>query len=180
MTLEKQAGGTKITQPNSEAIKVSEGGGAARPIGVIIFLGGALLIWSAYENIADLTFIVGVLLALFGAAIATQRQTMTLDRQKGIWASGGDVFFVISFKSHGLLQDLGPVRISRWESNPSENNRGAPIITHPVSIEARKTGGGQEDLRFGQYRSLEEAHEISTLLAEFVDRSVHDDSNKES
>ena len=79
MTLEKQAGGTKITQPHSEAIKVYEGGGAARPIGVIIFLGGALLIWSAYENIADLTFIVGVLLALFGAAIATQRQTLTLD-----------------------------------------------------------------------------------------------------
>lgn len=180
MTLEKAGGGTRITQPDSETIKVVEGGAAARIFGIVSFLGGAALMWENSGNILDLTFIFGALLALFGTAIATQRYSMTLDRLKGTWTYGGDVFFVIPFKSSGSLSEVGPVRIGRLSTNPSEHNRGEPIITHPVSVEAQKRGGGKDELRFGKSWSIDEAHEIATKLADFLDRSVQDDSNKGS
>ncbi|HHJ18045.1 MAG TPA: hypothetical protein ENJ80_15270 [Gammaproteobacteria bacterium] len=180
MTLEKEGGGTRITQPDSETIRVFEGEGSARAIGVIFLLGGVLLMWSNVNKAADITFIFGALLALFGAAIATQRYTMTLDRLKGVWSYGGDVLFVISFKRRGLLAEVGPVHIGRLLTNPREHNMGEPVVTHPVYVEARKLDGGKDELRFGQYWSINEAYEISSQLADFLDRSVQDDSNKES
>ena len=90
--LEKEGPGIKITQSDSELIKVVEGGGAARVIGIVILLVGALLVWSSGGKIMDLAFIFGVLLVLFGAAVATQRYVMTLNRLHGTWSYGGDVF----------------------------------------------------------------------------------------
>lgn len=106
--------------------------------------------------------------------------TMTLDRLKGTWSCGGDVFFVIRLHSHGLLQELGPVCIGRRESPLTRRSRSKPVFTHPVSVEGRKAGGSRMELRFGQYWSLEDAHEVSAQLAEFLNRSVQDDSVKES
>lgn len=85
MKLEKEGPGIKITQSDSEIIKVVEGSGAARVIGAIILIGDALLAWSSGGKIMDLTFIFGVLLMLFGAAVATQRYVMTLNKLHGTW-----------------------------------------------------------------------------------------------
>jgi len=161
-------------------LPVVEGGGASRVVGVLIFAGGLLLIYSTDFKIKDITFIFGVLIALFGAAVATQRVTMILDRQKGIWSYGGSVFFVIPFKSYGLLDELGPVCITRRSMNPSERGRGSPIITYPVIIKARKHRGGGTELRFGQYwETVEQAYEVATPLAEFLHRPIQDDSSKD-
>ena len=180
MALDKEDGGTKIKQCSSNTIKVVEGEGGGRIAGIIILLGGLILIWVTFNKISDITFIFGVLLALFGVALATQRYTMTLDRLKGTWSCGGDVFFVIRLHSHGLLQELGPVCIGRRESPLTRHNMSKPVFTHPVSVEGRKAGGGRMELRFGQYWSIEDAHEVSAQLAEFLNRSVQDDSAKES
>ena len=179
MKLEKEGPGIRITQPDSKIIKVVEGSGAGRVIGVIILLGGAMLAWSSGGKIMDLTFIFGVLLMLFGATVATQRYVMTLNKLHGSWSYGGDVFFIISFKSSGSLSALGPVHISKLASSPRENDMGEPIITYPVTIEARKINGDKEELRFGKHWSLEEAYHISAILAEFLDKPVLDESNKE-
>ena len=124
MKLEKEGPGIRITQSDPEIIKVVEGGGAARVIGIIILLGGALLAWSSGGKFMDLTFIFGVLLVLFGAAVATQRYVMTLNRLLGTWSYGGDIFFMISFKNHGSLAALGPVHISKLATNPREHDMG--------------------------------------------------------
>lgn len=180
MAMEKKDGGTKIKQINPNIIQVVEGEGSGRVVGIIIFLGGLFLMWKTFNNILDITFIFGVLLALFGAALATQRYTMTLDRLKGTWSCGGDIFFVIRLHSHGLLQELSPVCIGRRESPHTQPSMSKPVFTHPVSVEGRKAGGGRMELRFGQYWSLEDAHQVSALLAKFLNRSVQDDSGKES
>ena len=57
---------------------------------------------------------------------------------------------MISFKSHGSLTTLGPVHIGKLATNPREHDMGEPIITYPVTIEARNVNGGKEELRFGQ------------------------------
>jgi len=176
--LEKEGPGIRITQSDPEIIKVIEGGGAARVIGIIILLGGALLAWSSDGKFMDLTFIFGVLLVLFGAAVATQRYVMTLNRLHGTWSYGGDIFFMISFKNHGSLATLGPVHISKLATNPREHDMGEPIITYPVTIEAQDMNGVKEELRFGQHWSIEEAHNISAILAGFLGKPVLDDSNK--
>lgn len=176
MILEKKGPGIKITQSDSETIKVVEGGGAARLFGVVILLGGALLAWSSRGKLMDMSFIFGVLLVLFGAAVATQRYVMTLDRSRGTWSYGGDIFFMISFKNNGSLTTLGPVRISKLATTPRKDHMDKPIITYPVSIEARNINGVKEDLRFGQHWSLEEAYNISAILAEFLDKPVLDKS----
>lgn len=180
MALNKKEPGTKITQPNPDVIRVVEGGGASRIVGILILIGGLLLIYSTDFKIRDIALTVGVLIALFGAAVATQRFTMILDRQRGIWSYGGSVFFVIPFKSYGLLDELGPVCITRRSINPSERGRGSPIITYPVIVRARKHGGGAAELRFGQYwETVEQAREVATPLAEFLNRPIQDDSSKE-
>jgi len=97
MTLQTDGPGIKIKQPHADLIKTVEGGGSARVIGIVICVGGILLTYSADFRLLDLTFIVGALLAVFGAALVTQRYTMILDRLKGTWSYGGDVFFVIPF-----------------------------------------------------------------------------------
>ena len=176
MIFEKEGPGIKITQSDSETMEVIEGGGAARFIGVTILIGGALLVWSSGGKLMDLAFIFGVLLMLFGAAVATQRYIMTLDRSRGTWSYGGDVFFMISFKSYGSLTTLGPVCISKLATTPRKHHTDKPIITYPVSIEARNINGVKEDLRFGQHWSLEEAYNISSNLAEFLDKPVLDKS----
>jgi hypothetical protein len=180
MALDKEDGGTKIKQPNPTTIKVVEGEGSGRVAGIIFLLGGLILIWVTFNKITDMIFIFGVLVALFGAALATQRFTMTLDRLKGTWSCGGDVFFVIRFHSHGLLMELGPVCIGRRESAIGRRGMSEPVFTHPVSVEGRKAGGGRMELRFGQYWSLEDAQEVSARLAEFLNRSVQDNSAKET
>ena len=144
----------------------------------MICVGGTLLAYSADFRLLDLTFIVGALLAVFGAALVTQRYTMILDRLKGTWSYGGDVFFVIPFKGHGLLQDVGPARITRRASNPGEHDRGAPIITHPVIVEAKKMDGTKTELQFGKYWSIEKAREISSALAVFLNRPIQDESKE--
>jgi len=176
MKLEKEGPGIKITQSDPEIIKVIEGSGAARVFGVIILIGGALLAWSSHGKLMDMSFIFGVLLVLFGAAVATQRYVMTLDRSRGTWSYGGDIFFMISFKNDGLLTTLGPVRISKLATTPRKHHIDKPIITYPVSIEARNINGVKADLRFGQHWSIEEAHNISAILAEFLDKPVLDKS----
>ena len=176
----KEDGATRILQTSPTTIKVVEGEGSGRAAGIIFLLGGLALIWISLNKTSDMTFIFGVLLALFGAALATQRFTMILDRLRGTWSCGGDVFFVIRFHSHGLLQELGPVCIGRRESPASRPNRSMPVFTYPVSVEGRKTGGGRLELRFGQYWSLEDAHEVSAQLAEFLNQSVQDNSTQES
>ena len=176
MKLEKEGPGIKIIQSDSETIKVIEGSGTARLFGILILIGGALLAWSSRGKLMDIAFIFGVLLILFGAAVATQRYVMTLNRSRGTWSYGGDIFFMISFKNDGSLTTLGPVCISKLASNPREDNMGEPIITYPVTIEARNMNGVKEELRFGQHWSLEEAHNISAILAEFLDKPVLDKS----
>jgi hypothetical protein len=176
--LEKKGPGIKISQPDSETIEVIEGGGAARVIGVIIFLGGVLLVWDSGGKIMGLSFIFGFLLVLFGAAVVTQRYVMILSKLHGTWSYGGDVFFIISFKSKGSLITLGSVRISKLATNPRESDMGNPIITYPVSIEARNTNGVTEELRFGQHWSIEEAKNIASILSKFLDKPVLDESNK--
>lgn len=175
--LQKKGAGIRITQPDSETIEVFEGEGSARILGIICILVGGFLMWTSLDNIVDITFIFGALLAVFGAAIATQRQTLTLDRRKGAWSCGGDVFFIIPFKSRGMLTEVGPVQVGRLVTNPTkEHGRGEPVITHPVSVTTRKIGGGTEELRFGKYWSIDEAFEIADKLAKFLDRQVQDDS----
>lgn len=176
MLLEKEGGGTRIIQPNPEIIKVIEGGGSARVIGILMLLGGIALIWSTLSKISYMTLTLGIVLALFGAALATQRYVMTLDRQRGKWSCGGDVFFLISFKSLGYLQEVGPVRITKLASNPREHDMGKAIITYPVSVEAKKIAGNKTELNFGKHWSLKEAHGIATALAEYLDKPVQDDS----
>ena len=53
---------------------------------------------------------------------------------------------------------------------------GEPIITYPITIEAQNINGVREDLLFGQHWSLEEAYNISAILAEFLDKPVLDES----
>ena len=168
--------GIRITQPDPEEIRVVEGGGVARVIGAILLLGGALLAWSSSGRIMDLTFIIGVLSMVFGGAVATQRHILILDRLHGTWSCGGDVFFVIPFKSRGSLATSGPVRIGRLATNPREHDMGKPVITYPVTIEARNMDGTEEELRFGKHWSLEEARKISTVLAKFLNKRVLDES----
>lgn len=86
---------------------------------------------------------------------------------------------MISFKSRGSLTTLGPVHISKLATNPREHDMGEPIIIYPITIEARNMNGVKEELRFGQHWSLEEAYNISAILAEFLDKPVLDESNKE-
>ena len=179
MVLEKEAPGIKITQSGPEIITVIEGSGAGRVVGVIILLGGAMLTWSSRGKLMDMSFIFGILLVLFGAAVATQRYVMTLDRSRGTWLYGGDIFFMIPFKNSGSLAALGPVHISKLAINPREDNIGKPIVTYPVTIEARKIDGGTEELRFGENWSLKEAQDISAFLAEFLDKPVLDESDQE-
>ena len=70
MALERNTGGTKIRQPDSEIITVREGGGCSRVLGIIVLIGGLILIGSTKDKILDITFLVGVLLVLFGAILA--------------------------------------------------------------------------------------------------------------
>ena len=128
------------------------------------------------NRVKHLLFIV---LVLFGAAVATQRYVMTLDRLHGTWSCGGDVFFMFSFKSRGSLTALGSVRISKLATNPREHHMGEPIITYPISIEARTIDGIQEELRFGKHWSIEEAKNIAETLSEFLNKPVLDETNKE-
>lgn len=179
MKLVKEGPGIKILKSDSEIIKVIEGGGAARIIGVVFMLGGILLVWKSYSHIMVLTFIFGIILVLFGAAVVTQRYVMTLNRLRGTWSYGGDIFFLIPFKSRGSLTTLGPVRISKQLENPREDNMGTPIVTYPVSIEARNVNGVQEKLRFGENWSVEEARNISAMFAEFLSKPVLDETSKE-
>jgi len=177
--IKKEGPGIKIYELGSDVIKVVEGGAASRVIGVAIMLGGTLLAWNSFDNIMDMTFLLGIVLMLFGAAVATQRYVMTLDRLHGTWSCGGDVFFLISFKSRGSLTALGPVRISKLATNPREHNMGEPIITYPISIEARNINGAQEELRFGKHWSIEEAKKIAETLSKFLNKPVLDETNKE-
>lgn len=179
MKLEKEGPDVKISQPDPETIEVVEGHGSGRAFGVIVLLGGGFLVWRSSGEITDMTFLFGVLLAVFGGAVATQRYVMTLNRLSGTWSCGGDVFFVISFQSRGALAALGPVHISRFASNPRTDNMGEAIITYPVTIAARSMKGAEEELRFGQHWSLEEARSISAGLAEFLHKPVLDESDKE-
>lgn len=178
MKFEKEGPGIRVLQSDSEIIKVIEGGGVARVFGILVLSGGAFLALSSSGEIMDLTLIFGVLLMLFGAAIATQRYVMTLNRLNGTWSYGGDVFFVISFKSHGALSALGPVRISKLATNPREHDMGEPIISYPITIDALNISGVKEELRFGRHWSLEEAYNLSAFLAEFLGKPILDESNK--
>ncbi len=180
MALNKEDGATRIKQIDSDTINVVEGEGSGRVLGIIILLGGIFLMWKTCDNVLDISFIFGVLLALLGVALVTQRSTMTLNRLSGTWSSGGDVFFVIRFHSHGLLQELEPVCIGRREVPLKRHNMSKPVFTHPVSVEGRDAGGDKKELRFGQYWSLEDAHAVSAQLAEFLHLSVKDNSGKES
>jgi hypothetical protein len=177
--LEKEGPGIRIFKSGADVIKVVEGGGASRFIGAAILLGGTLLAWNGFGRIMDMTFLSGVVLMLFGAAIATQRYVLTLNRLHGAWSCGGDVFFIISFKSRGSLTTLGPVRIGTLATNPRDHHIGEPIITYPVSIEARTTDGTQQELRFGKHWSLDEARNIAETLADFLNKPVLDETDKE-
>ncbi len=176
MKFEIKGPGIKITQPDAEVIKVVEGGGVARIIGTIILLGGTMLAWTSSGRVTDLTLISGVVLMVFGGAVATQRYVMILNRHRGAWSYGGDIFFVISFKSRGPLATSGPVRISKLATNPREHDMGEPVITYPVTIGVKNMEGSREELRFGKHWSLEEAHTISAFLARFLNRRVLDES----
>ena len=83
MKLEKKGPGIKIFELGSDAIKVVDGGASSRVIGVVIFLGGTLLAWNSFGKIMNMTFLFGIVLMLFGTAVATQRYVMTLDRLHG-------------------------------------------------------------------------------------------------
>jgi hypothetical protein len=176
MLYEKDAGGTRIIQPDTNVIKAIEGGGSVRVIGIILSLAGIALVWSALSKVSYPNLIFGILLALVGAALATQRYVTILDRNQGKWQRGGDIYFLISFKTHGYLELTGPVRITRLASNPREDNRGASIATYPVSVRARKADGVETELQFGKYWSLEEAREISGILSGFLDKPAQDES----
>jgi len=47
-----------------------------------------------------------------------------------------------------------------------------------VIVEAKKTDGTKTELVFGKYWSIEKAHEISSALAEFLNRPIQDESNE--
>ena len=178
MVLEKSEPGTKITQPHPDLVRVVEGGLSSRIVGIVIFLGGCLILYSTSgKSLMDVTFIFGVLLALFGLVVATQRFRTVLDRQAGMWSSGGDLFFVIPIHSRGPLADLGPVRITRRSVDVTERRSGVSITTYPVVIDGKRDDGAKTELRFGRYwASREEAYEVASALAEFLDRPVQDES----
>lgn len=179
MTLNIKGAGITISQPAPEIIKVDDSIGSARILGAIMFVGGALLAWSNAGRMLDITFIFGVLLALSGAALTTQRYVMTLSKLKGTWSYEGDIFFVLSFKKSGLIASLGPVQI-RKRIMSRENRMGEPFITYPVFVKAHRLNGGEVELSFGQHWSLEEAHDLSDRLARFLGKSIVDKSNEES
>ena len=56
---------------------------------------------------------------------------------------------------------------------------GKAIITYAISIVALNDKGVNEELRFGKHWSLEEAKDISTKLAEFLDKPVLAETGKE-
>jgi hypothetical protein len=178
VALEKAEPGTRITQPTPDVIQVVEGGRASRVVGVVVGAGGVLLLSSVDFGLSDLTGLFGLVLALFGAAVATQRFVMTLDRQRGTWTCGGDVFYLIRLRSRGLLSAVGPVRISRRIVEPSsEHGRRRVVTTFPVTVEAPKEDGDTIELRFGRlWSSVEEAHEVARPLARFLGREVRDDT----
>jgi hypothetical protein len=177
MACEKTEPGTKITQPTPDLIRVVEGGLTSRVLGVLVCGGGVLLLSSTGFRFFDPTGLLGVALALFGAAVATQRFTTTLDRQRGTWTSGGDIFYSIRLHDRGLLSAVGPVRIGRREVDPSEWRRTTPVITYPITVEATKEDGGTLELRLGRFwGSPQEAREVAGPLAEFLGREVQDDS----
>ncbi|MFQ5431962.1 MAG: hypothetical protein ACE5EN_05600 [Nitrospinota bacterium] len=163
-------------------------------LGFFLFLGGIFLadngayaLWGwgigiEYGDTSSPTgaLILGVILILLGSAIATQRYQLVLDRAKGVWSRGGDVFFVIKFHDRGRISELGPVRITRLEkqSFAEKGKRQATFIYFPVRVNARKIGGGETELNFGQWGSREEAGEAAASLAEFLNRPVQDDSDK--
>jgi hypothetical protein len=180
MALERNVGGTKITQPNPETIMVFEGGGCARILGAGVLAGGAALAWSHRANCLDIAFLVGALLIVFGIALLTQRSRLTLNRSRGSWSHDASVFFVISLGGRGRFEDLGPVRITRVIPASGRHHNRTPIPTHPVLVAAKKKGGGTTDLRFGVNWSLEEARDVAAQLSTFLGKPVQDDSDKET
>jgi hypothetical protein len=128
--------------------------------------------WQGLNSGSNLSLIAGLVLAIFGIALLTQRNTLTLDRKEGKWTSKGSVFLLLSFSSFGSLKDVGPVRISEWAQNPRQGSTTSTVITYPVTVKAEKDSGGTTDLRFGRYWSLEEADEISAVLGKFLEREV--------
>ena len=177
--LERAKGGTTITQPGPDVIMVLESGSTARIVGIGAFLCGLLLMTNADNGFSDINFILGLIIALFGIGLATQRYSMVLDRQSGEWSSGSDLFFVIPLKSHGPLSELGPVRITGKTTKTGGGRKGVVSTTYSVAVEAKKHDGGRAELRFGKnWNSLEEAHEVAGRLAEFLNRPIHDDSEK--
>lgn len=171
---------TVISQPTPDRVRVTEGGGGARVIGVVICAGGGILISSAGGALLGVNFLLGIGLALLGAALVTQRFAMELNRARGTWSYGGDVFFLLRFGKSGSLKDLGPVRIGRLETNPTEMNRGKPIVSYPVTIEATRPGHAPVELRFGRcWGTRQDAYELASALGGFLGLPVEDASGEE-
>ena len=181
MALQKVEGGTKITQLSDDVIEVIEGGVASKILGVVMCVGGLVLMSSADYRFFDMTCLLGVALVVIGAAVATQRFRMVLDRRRGTWTCSGSVFFVLALKSSGALADVGDVRISRRTVDYSGERRGRLVTTYPVTVEAVKQGGGNIELRFGKYwDSIEQARTVAIPLAEFLGRKIQDESHNKA
>jgi hypothetical protein len=181
MMLEKAGGGTMITQPGPDVIMVVQSGSTAKIVGIGAFLCGLLLMTNADNGFSDINFLLGLVIALFGIGLATQRYSMILDRQSGEWSSGSDLFFVIPVRSHGPLSELGLVRITGKTIKTGGGRKGVVTTTYSIAVEARKHDGGITELRFGKnWASLTEAREVAGPLAGFLDRQVQDDSEKDA
>lgn len=168
--------GERIHQPSPDLVEMLGTIHASRILGTLIFLFSLWMVWSSKEQPQDLAFIFGVLLALFGLALATQRHRSILNRQTSTWYEGGDVFFLISFRQRGPLREIGTVRIGRHASSMPDDINRSPFITYPVTIEARDRTGRKVELGLGKHWSLDQARELATHLAAFLDRSVEDGS----
>ena len=178
--VEKTHGGTTITQPGPDVVMVVQNGSTAKIVGIGAFLCGLLLMTNADYGFSDINFILGLIIAIFGIGLATQRYSMVLDRQSGKWSSGSDLFFVIPLRSHGPLSKLGPVRITSKTIKAGGGRKGAASTTYSVAVEARKHDEGITELHFGKnWGSLTEAREVAQPLAEFLNRPVQDDSQKQ-